>query len=117
MTNNRVSILLLSVIALCLAALVGENWVKPVHAATGVHWEYKVLFRGLKYDDQNRFVGINSWREDQTTLPNYPDEDRGAGISKKIAELGAQGWELVGVTPYSVTGYTVHDLWVFKRAR
>jgi hypothetical protein len=70
-------------------------------------WEYK-------YELRHRDVVKKQWDND---------------IASKLNDLGAEGWELVAISPrsgemnsanqgtnhYSTAGFTTEELWVFKR--
>jgi hypothetical protein len=70
-------------------------------------WEYK-------YELRKRDAVARKWDND---------------IASKLNGLGAEGWELVGISPrsgdmnsgelctnhYSTAGFTTEELWVFKR--
>ncbi|MFC5860961.1 DUF4177 domain-containing protein [Acidicapsa dinghuensis] len=151
MQSDRFTKFLLAVIALSLVALVGEGWRRQpvVLAADGTAakqvWEYKVIERSFRWKD-NYVTGVDKWYEDGRALP-APGEDGWGALRTKLAELGAQGWELVSVTPYSdgmrmtlntnksplgltlpvseasslsgfsAGGMTTNDQWVFKRIK
>lgn len=105
MQNDRLSRILLAVIALSLVALVGEGWRRQpiVLAADGTAakqvWEYKVIERSFRVRD-NYVAGVDKWYEDGAALPTPGDNAWGA-LRAKLADLGSQGWELVSVMPYS----------------
>jgi hypothetical protein len=142
MKTDHISKLVLAIIAIALVTLSVEHWqfrLNTVHAAvpSRQQWEYKVIWRAFYYENGD-FQGPSEWREDQTMLPNPPKKDMGAALNTKLAELGAQGWELVSTTPYATNyqvnterwgsgineaetqihanGTTFNDMLVFKRA-
>lgn len=106
MQNDRIIKLLLAVIALSLLALVGEGWRRQPVAVLAADasaqkqvWEYKVIERSFRWKD-SYVAGVDKWYEDGRALP-AAGEDAWGALRAKLAELGAQGWELVSVTPYS----------------
>jgi len=79
-------------------------------------WEYKLLYRsrGIKSPDKQGWRDADDW--------NVLD------IGVKLQSLGAEGWELVSVSPESdegnqiingtgtiAAGMTTSERWVFKR--
>jgi hypothetical protein len=129
MKNNRTSAAFLGLIVVLLAVLAAQNF-KPllsvVFAAPAMRqqWEYKRISREFKFNNYE----FDSWSEDGKDLPK-PVE-----LNAKLAQLGAQGWELVSVTPYSswfrpvssgnvsgsvvgTSGLTTSDVYVFKRPK
>jgi len=72
-------------------------------------WEYKTVVRNRNFNH------------------SYEAKDWDVDMTKQLAELGDQGWELVAIEPrcdrpakmlsQDSFGATTSDLWVFKRAR
>lgn len=139
MPTNRYTKVLLTVGVLLLAVIALRPIINPdlaaqaqVSKSSRQQWEYKVIVRSFKWDDKATISGTSSMSEDNKALS-------GTDMLAKLAELGAQGWELVGVTPYSeytqtrtaspsgntdgpfigwsMNGLTTTDKWIFKRAK
>jgi hypothetical protein len=82
-------------------------------------WEYKLLRRWRGYNEKAFLTDWSAWFEDEKKLTPPID------MVIKIAELGAQGWELVSVTARAgstgdrgsqfTVAFTSSELWVFKR--
>jgi hypothetical protein len=134
MQTDRFTKAVLSVIALSVVVLAGQNWSTTAHAATTRQaWEYKRLGRTFGMDRRSGTIaGVASLLEDGAVLP------AGTDAGAKIAEFGSQGWELVSVTAYSqmaqtqsqsaestlgpfvgqsMSGVTTADIWIFKRPK
>ncbi len=89
-------------------------------------------------------TGVGEWIDDGKELPKSGAKDSTALMEAKLSELGAQGWELVCVIPYSFdqgteakgtvdeqlggglsvslygysgNGFSTNDIWVFKRPK
>ena len=80
------------------ALLVTKTFREPpaIHAATTNRWEYKVLIYQCYADKITGSTLVERAYEDGNQI------NIGAGgMSGKMAELGAQGWELVTVTTSS----------------
>jgi hypothetical protein len=132
MKNTRLSTSFLGLIVVLLAVLAAENFKSQssvVLAAPAVRqqWEYKRISCDFKFTNHT-YDGIDSWQEDGKDLPKPVDMD------SKLAQLGAQGWELVSVTPYatwfepissgrasgsvvSTSGVTTFNMYIFRRPK
>jgi hypothetical protein len=100
-------------------------------AATSQSWEYKTLVRGRDFQGRrdNDFPWLAVAVEFHAVASNWSvcyEDDKPINcpnMSQKLAQLGSEGWELVGVTPRSselgsyYQGATTDDLWVFKRQK
>jgi hypothetical protein len=100
-------------------------------------WEYKVIQRFRDFGGDPGFTGNNReygmaqewsvWNEDGRALATRPID-----MVPKLAQLGADGWELVTVITKSnnaravgtngdlglaMNGVTTEDMWVFKRPK
>ena len=102
----------LSLALVALAYLAGWTVNAQRSSPVGQAWEYKsmVLTRSIVEPDF-------TWAEDGKPLPGTPN------MILKAKELGAQGWELVSITPMAsqtgngLTGFTNHLFYWFKRPK
>jgi hypothetical protein len=142
MKNDRFIKTTLAVIALALLILAGNafrNKSAAVQAASGTNqvWEYKSINRVFNWKD-GKIQGVGSASEDGQALPPVAGGG-GAEMRSKLTQLGRDGWELVAVTPYSMSGgvastseskddrtrssgaalngVTTVDVWIFKRQK
>ena len=89
----------------CLVPLIRTNTVsaQAVHAqkpASAGHqqWEYTVIDRGRGFKETDGVYKANyweAWLQDGAELPSPVD------MTKKLTQLGQEGWELVEVVPLS----------------
>lgn len=117
MKSDRVTKGTLTVIVtLALAVIAGQgrsNKIATVHAAAVPQqaWDYKMI--RLKFHWQNNIaVGVDFVSDDGTKLDGPPN------ILDVPKNLGAQGWDLVSVTPLSLWssgGSSTDEFMIFKR--
>lgn len=96
--------------------LVGEGWNRisqPVHAAVRQQWDYSIIVRQREFDSFNRPGDwSHAWKDDA--------DISASDMNRTVQQMGAQGWELVGVYTYSsgpLIGVTTDDRWVFRRPK
>jgi len=104
------------------------------------HWEYKIVFRSRVWEPLTKGVPVQK----ATDWKNHIGETEiKKDIDKILAELGQEGWELVGISSNSdflgayysyenrtvtgtgsihipsqdFAGYTTSEKWVFKRPK
>jgi len=125
-----------SVIAILLwYPFVSRAQTPSVKGRAPVTWEYKTIYRGRDFSSTvpnplipaiQQAASINTaqtagdwaeWYEDGQELKGSPT------MTMKLAQLGAQGWELAAISPRSsmtstwAAGTTTDETWVFKRLK
>jgi len=135
MLKDPRSIKIWAIVALIVAA-VGISIASraQAQAKSAVVWEYRLIsrWRGWTQPMSKNMVGLPApgyWYkfEDWNTADGDKDLPAGTDMKAVASQLGAEGWELVSVTPVStfagdsanagVGGATTEMLYWFKRAR
>jgi len=95
---------------LCLALVVAAVTLCIWAAPSSVRWEYTYVYATrAERGNKARTVALAAGKADRASLPAGMDV-----VVKKLNDKGADGWELVGITP-NKSGMAFSACYLFKR--